>query len=197
MFRQSDSLFVCAFVFAFLACSGCTSLRDPTIDYVGMKQHNVTNGVAHDKAIVRTSGIDTVIVPDTDCVVRQSHSPDTIVIRMEKTLSFAGLPPEPVSIDGIRSTAGFASARRGRTLVFSTYGEFDTIEGGFYIKSSFEIPSNMTVIQQKKLSGEESRAQQFFIARQLGCSLEEESSENGVLEWSPCPDAPDTLSAER
>ena len=206
----------CLFIALSLFCSGCLLYRDPTIDYVGLDycvglspnhcvgltSNDFGNGVAHDKAVVDAEGINTIFIPENSRVVQRSDGLETITIRMEKNLSYMGHPPKPVMIDERRSGMGFAYAKRNRSLLFSTYGEFLCIEGGTFVSAEFEVPPHIKVVTQSDLSIDMNRGidvalggkADHYFRQQEGESpesTEEDASPDADLQWHKCPDQPD------
>jgi hypothetical protein len=145
---------VCA---ALLSHAGCLNSRDPSIVYQASANPQVRNGCAHDVAHVPATGVRRVVVPASSEVRRVSGS-DVITVRMKKTLGYMGHPVEPVTIDEARRRVGCAYKHEGDELVFSTFGEHLTTEGGMGIDLAFLVPEGIEVARADGLDAPDNAA---------------------------------------
>lgn len=116
---------------------------------------DVENGSAYERAEFSLGTAKRLAVPVDAEVVEQGTGP-AIQLFLRKTLSFAGHPPEKMSIRTGRNNFGCASRLDGDALVVGNYGEFSTKEGGAQIKLRFVVPQGTKVERRAGLTGEAS-----------------------------------------
>jgi hypothetical protein len=128
-------------------------LSEPFRTVHGLK---VENGSAYDKAALDISAYKKVVVPN-DAEVKISKGEQRLQIFMKKTLSFAGHPPEPMSIRTARKNMGCAVKAEEESLVIATFGEWDShIEGGTNMRIVLIVPDGKEVERRAQLSGPDS-----------------------------------------
>jgi len=116
----------------------------------------VENGTAHDRATIDLGTARKVALPDT-AAVRRAGEARKVQLFMAKTLSFAGHPPESMSVRGARKNMGCAIRIEGDALVVATYGEWDSrVEGGAHLKLVAVVPAGVEVERRNGLSGPDS-----------------------------------------
>jgi hypothetical protein len=121
----------------------------------------VENGTAYDRAAVDLGKANKVVLPDS-AVVRRAGEAGKLQLFMAKTLSFAGHPPEPMSIREARKNMGCAVRMEGVSLGIATYGEWDSRkEGGAHMKLIAMVPEGVEVEQRKGLSGPDSAGREW------------------------------------
>jgi len=116
---------------------------------------DVENGTAYERAEFTLGTAKRMAVPPEAEVVEEGDGA-AIRVFLQKTLSFAGHPPEKMSIRTGRNNLGIASRLDGDALVVGTYGEFSTKEGGASIKLRFLVPQGTHIERRPGLTGESS-----------------------------------------
>jgi hypothetical protein len=128
----------------------------------------VQNGWAYDKATLQIDAKYVLVVPH-DARINHQGSGELAEIYMEKSLQFAGHPPEPMSIRLARHNMGCAFQVQNDRLVIATYGEWDSnIEGGAKLSLLIKIPESIRVETRPGLSGTRSIAHEWdgeYIAK--------------------------------
>ncbi len=81
---------------------------------------------------------------------------------MKKTLGYMGHPVKPAAIDETRKRVGCAYRQDGSQLVFATFGESSTMEGGISIDLEFLVPEVVHVAKRDGLDGSASSAAREF-----------------------------------
>jgi hypothetical protein len=150
-----------AFSLSFAGCSSVTMFGDPSLVLDSRLAPswitNVENGSAFDGAEVEPGDAKTVVLPDT-AILRRTSEDGPIRLFMEKQLGFAGDPVELWSIRESRKNMGCAVMVEGDKLVIATYGEFQTIEGGAYMRLVAIVPNDLEVERRIGLAGQKSVA---------------------------------------
>jgi hypothetical protein len=116
---------------------------------------DVENGSAYDRAEFPLGMAKRLAVPPEAEIVEEGTGA-AIRVFLQKTLSFAGHPPEKMSIRTGRNNLGIASRLDGDALVVGTYGEFSTKEGGASVKLRFLVPKGTQVERRTGLTGDSS-----------------------------------------
>lgn len=99
-----------------------------------------------------------LIVPETAAVAFGAPAA-TVELFVEKTLAFAGHPPQPMPAAGLERNMGMATRIEGSDLVLATYGEWDSrIEGSASILLFVRVPVGSTVVRRVGLEGDDSAA---------------------------------------
>jgi hypothetical protein len=128
-------------------------VSDIRIDKNGMSP-NVENGAAFDKSTEKVGKHTTVVIPEA-AILERGGTEGVIEMYMTKELGFGGHPPkeERVSIREERKAMGCCCGSDGDKLVFMTYGEWFTKEGGAHLMVHFVVPENLRVETRSDLSG--------------------------------------------
>lgn len=113
---------------------------------------DVENGSAYERAEFALGAARRLAVP-LDAEVVEQGTGAMIQVLLNKTLGFAGHPPEKMSIRTGRNNLGLASRREGDVLVVGTFGEFSTKEGGANMKLRFVVPKGTPLDRRAELSG--------------------------------------------
>jgi len=121
----------------------------------------IENGTAYDKAAVAIGPYKKLILPK-NAAIRAEGEVDELQVYMRKTLSFAGHPPEPMSIRTARKNMGCAVKSEGDALILATFGEWDSrIEGGANMRVVCVVPQGIAVEKRSGLSGTDSSGQEW------------------------------------
>jgi hypothetical protein len=174
--------------------------RDDSSIVLGEPFHTVhgltiENGSAFDKAAVDMAPYEKVVVP-TEAVVQRSKDDQRLQIFMQKTLSFAGHPTEPISIRTARKNMGCAVKAEQEALVVATFGEWDSrIEGGANIRVVLIVPAGIEVERRAQLSGPKSDGHEWHGQYLTKPKEVEEGYWYGPATpadgWRAIPDVPD------
>lgn len=109
----------------FMGSSGCS---DASV-VVTTPDSLVEIGFAYDRAAIDSDGIKTVVVP-ADADIEPSTRPGRIDIFLEKRLSRGGKADRPFGIRSERSKMGCCRKTEADKLFLSSYGWWDSKEGG-------------------------------------------------------------------
>ena len=148
-------------VIVFSRCKNDSSLviSPKSVDF------NITNGRAYDKAFMKASKYESIIVPKNTKVLTNKKVND-IEIYIEKTLYFVGHPGKPIRIGEVRKYMGVAYKTDGEILTIAAYGEWNSrIEGGAFINLLIVVPKRIRITKKSDLRVEKSV--QYFINPKL------------------------------
>jgi hypothetical protein len=113
----------------------------------------VENGRAYDKATIEIDASKGLVVPG-DAKVAAAGAEGRVEVFLEKRLSYAGHPPDRMSIRDERRKMGLATRAEGGKLVVATCGEWDSdIEGGARMRVLLRVPPGLPVEHRQGLSG--------------------------------------------
>ncbi len=107
-------------------------------------------------AVVDATGITCLVVPEGAVIVRVDAS--DIRLRMQKALSFKGVPVQRLTPLDARRNMGLAWRESEGCLQLGTFGEFSTKEGGASIQVIVDTPRPLAVERSTRLSGHASLA---------------------------------------
>ena len=118
--------------------TSCTSVERSSSD----SKHD--NGTAFRSATLNLTDIDTIYFPTRTKVVHANRS--TLLIHIDKMLSFHGFSDETLSINTARNNMGCAFRRNRSSVFVATFGEFDSDnDGGTFVELTAFVPDALNV----------------------------------------------------
>jgi len=109
----------------------------------------VENGTAFDRAGVDIAPYTKISVPHGS-VIHSRPKGTLVVLYVQKHLGYHGHPGDPMSIREHRKKMGCSVKPEDDVLVFATYGEWSTIEGGAHVQISFNVPEGTEVVERPR-----------------------------------------------